>query len=132
MQLLDNFFSDKLAHLVVDIGGGSTNIAIVASATVISSNSLRIAGNAMDEAIRDYVRSHYEMQLGERTAEQVKKQLGTLRANDDAKGERMEVVGKDLSSGMAKMVEIGTDEVRTALEPVLAEIIAGARRAIED
>src|SRR5205085_5949373 len=125
-------YDDERAHLVMDIGGGTTNIAIVASAGVISSTSLRIAGNAMDEAIRDYVRSHYEMQLGERTAEQVKKQLGTLRTSDGAAAERMEVVGKDLSSGMAKVAEIGTDEVRAALESVLAEIITGARRAIED
>jgi rod shape-determining protein MreB len=123
-------YDDERAHLVVDIGGGTTNIAVVASAAIISSASLRVAGNAMDEAIRDYVRSHYEMQLGERTAEHVKKQLGTVRA--DAAEKRMEVVGKDVASGLAKAVELGADEVRGALEPVLAEIVAGARRAIED
>jgi rod shape-determining protein MreB and related proteins len=122
-------YDDERAHLVVDIGGGTTNIAVVASAAVVTSHSLRVAGNAMDEAIRDYVRARYEMQLGERTAEQVKKELGALSA---AGGQRMEVVGKDLSSGLAKAVEIGADEVRTALEPVLTEIVAGARRAIED
>ncbi len=103
-------YDDERAHLVVDIGGGTTNIAIVASAAVVASTSLRVAGNAMDEAIRDYVRARYEMQLGERTAEQVKKELGALSATG---AQRMEVVGKDLSSGMAKAVEIGADEVRT-------------------
>ena len=64
------------------------------------------------------------------SAEQVKTQLGTVRA--DADKPRMEVVGKDLSSGLAKAVELGADEIREALEPALAEIVAGARRAIED
>ena len=123
-------YEDERAHLVIDIGGGTTNIAIVASAAIISSTSLRVAGNAMDEAIRDYVRARYEMQLGERTAEQVKYQIGTVRAAADRPP--MEVVGKDLSSGLAKAVELDADEVRAALEPVLAEIVAGARRAIED
>jgi rod shape-determining protein MreB len=122
---------DERAHLVVDVGGGTTNIAIIASAAIVSSSSLRIAGNAMDDAIREYVRSKYEMQIGERTAEQVKKELG---AGPDGKGEtrRMEVVGKELTSGLAKAVEISSDEVRAALEPVLSEIVAGARRAIEE
>jgi rod shape-determining protein MreB len=125
-------YEDERAHLVVDIGGGTTNIAIIASAAVVASTSLKVAGNAMDEAIRDYVRAHYEMQLGERTAEELKQQLGALDMKGDAAAQRVEVVGKDLATGMAKVVEISADEVRTALEPVLAEIIAGARRAIED
>jgi rod shape-determining protein MreB len=125
-------YEDERAHLVVDIGGGTTNIAIIASATVISSTSLKVAGNAMDEAIRDYVRAHYEMQLGERTAEELKQQLGALDTQGDAAAQRVEVVGKDLATGMAKVVEISAAEVRMALEPVLAEISAGARRAIED
>ena len=124
---------DERAHLVVDIGGGTTNIAIVASGAVVSSSSLRVAGNAMDDAIREYVRAKYEMQLGERTAEQVKKELGASRASDEkTEARRMEVVGKELTSGLAKAVEISSDEVREALEPVLSEIVAGARRAIED
>ncbi|HJR07401.1 MAG TPA: rod shape-determining protein [Pyrinomonadaceae bacterium] len=126
-------YEDERAHLIVDIGGGTTNIAIVAGAAVVSSSSLRVAGNAMDDAIREYVRAKYEMQLGERTAEQVKKELGAMRANDEkTEARRMEVVGKELTSGLAKAVEIGSDEVREALEPVLSEIVAGARRAIED
>ena len=125
---------DERAHLVVDIGGGTTNIAIVASAAVVSSNSLKVAGNAMDDAIREYVRAKYEMQIGERTAEQVKKELGAGLTSGEGRAEarRMEVVGKELTSGLAKAVEISSDEVREALEPVLAEIVAGARRAIEE
>jgi rod shape-determining protein MreB len=122
-------YEDERAHLVVDIGGGTTNVAIIASAAVISSTSLRVAGNAMDEGIRDYLRAHHEMQIGERTAERVKMELGALSADGAT---HMEVVGKDLSSGLPKVVELSAPEVRAAIEPVVNEIIAGARRAIED
>ena len=127
-------YDDERAQRVVDIGGGTTNVAIVASAAVVSSTSLKVAGNTMDEAVRDYVRSKYEMIIGERTAEQVKKQLGAPRAGDDSGAEprRMEIVGKELTTGLAKAVEISSDEVSEALDPVLAEIVAGARRVIED
>jgi rod shape-determining protein MreB len=129
-------FDDEKARLVVDIGGGTTNIAIIASAAVVSSVSLPAAGNAMDEAIRDYIRTTYTMQVGERTAEQVKTELGTaLVADEKAEGQaerRMEVVGKGLTDGSAKAVEISPAEVREALEPVLADIITGVRRVIED
>src|SRR3979409_1370782 len=72
-------FEDEQARLVVDIGGGTTNVAILASGGVISSVSVPAAGNAMDEAIRDYLRIRYALQLGERTAERVKRELGSAR-----------------------------------------------------
>jgi rod shape-determining protein MreB len=129
-------FEDERAHLVVDIGGGTTNIAIIGSAAVVSSVSLPAAGIAMDEALRDYVRTNYTMQIGERTAEEVKKELGTARNDSDEETtivERsMEVVGKELTSGAAKAVELSSREVREAIEPVLSEIIAGVRRVIEE
>jgi rod shape-determining protein MreB len=127
-------FEDESAHLVVDIGGGTTNAAIIASGAVISSVSLPKAGNAMDEAIHDYVRAKYSMLIGERTAEEVKVELGTASALESGKQveeRRLEVVGKDLVDGSAKAVEISSSEVREAIEPVLAEIIEGVRRVIE-
>jgi rod shape-determining protein MreB len=128
--------TDERAHLVVDIGGGTTNIAIIASAAVVSSVSLPAAGNAMDEAVHDYVRGKYSMLIGERTTEEIKMEMGTARTAEDGQkvGEqkKMEAVGKDLVDGSAKAVEISNNEVREAIEPVLAEIIVGARRVIED
>jgi rod shape-determining protein MreB len=122
-------YEDERAHLVVDIGGGTTNVAVIASGAVVSSHSLTAAGNAMDQAICDYVRAKYEMQLGERTAENVKKELSAVGGEDDR---RMEVVGKHVVDGLAKVVEIKAGEVREAIEPVVAEIVAGVRRAIEE
>jgi rod shape-determining protein MreB len=126
-------FDDERAHLVVDIGGGTTNVAIVASGGVVSSMSLTAAGNAMDESIRDYVRSNYCLQIGEYTAEALKRELGALNDEDIPSDERkLQVVGKQLSDGYACAVHITAEEVRGALEPVINEIVAGIRRVIED
>ena len=127
-------FEDEQAHLVVDIGGGTTNIAILASGGVVSSVSVPAAGNSMDEAIQDYLRVRYAVQLGERTAERVKRELGLAAQTEsgDRTEMEMEVVGKQLANGMALPITINSREVRGAIEPVLAEIISAVRRVIED
>lgn len=128
-------FENEQAHLVVDIGGGTTNIAIVASGAVVSSTSLAAAGNKMDEAIQAYVRSKYEMQIGERTAEEVKKELGadvSDLSEQNSEPRTLEIVGKGLTDGMGKVVMFSSDEVSEALEPVIVEIITAVRRAIEE
>jgi rod shape-determining protein MreB and related proteins len=122
---------NERAHLIVDIGGGTTNIAIVASGAVVSSTSLPVAGNQMDEEIRNYVRSKYEMVIGERTAEEVKIALSS-EAGKDEKAPLMEIVGKQITDGMAKAVNITAAEVREAIEPAIVEIIAAARKSIEE
>ena len=125
-------FDDERAHLVVDIGGGTTNVAIVASGGVVSSMSLNAAGNAMDESIRDYVRSNYCLQIGENTAETLKKEMGVLGEAIPVDERKVKIVGKQLSDGSARAVHIDAEEVREALEPVLGEIVAGVRRVVED
>ncbi|MFN2533131.1 MAG: rod shape-determining protein [Pyrinomonadaceae bacterium] len=128
-------FEDERAHLVVDIGGGTTNIAVVASGGVVNSMSLPAAGNAMDEAIRDYVKSKYCLQIGEYTAEMVKKELGAdaEECEEDLFEDRsVEVVGKHLIDGSPCAMKVTPSEVREALEPVVTEIVTGVRRVIED
>ena len=126
-------FDDERAHLVVDIGGGTTNIAIVASGGVVTSMSLTAAGNAMDESIRDYVRSNYCLQIGEYTAEALKRELGALSDDEIPSDERkVQLVGKQLSDGSPCAVHITAEEVREALEAVITEIVGGIRRVIED
>src|SRR5690349_13748133 len=90
-------FEDEQAHLVVDIGGGTTNIAILASGGVINSVSLPAAGNAMDDAIKDYLRLRYAVVFGERTIERVKCELGSASMNGESFGDEMEIVGKQLA-----------------------------------
>jgi rod shape-determining protein MreB len=126
-------FDDERAHLVVDVGGGTTNIAIVASGGVVASTSLAAAGNAMDEAIHDYVRSKYCVHIGECSAEQLKKDLGSMVRDEASESERTrEVVGKHLIDGSACAVQVSRDDVNEAIEPILAEIVSGARRIIEE
>jgi len=125
-------FEDEQARLVVDIGGGTTNVAILASGGVVSSVSLPAAGNAMDEGIRDYLRVRYAVQIGERTAERVKRELGVAWNIFDTPVKEMEIVGKQLANGAAKPITISSNEVRGALEPVLSEIVSAVRRVIED
>lgn len=126
-------FDDERAHLVVDIGGGTTNIAIVASGGVVTSMSLTAAGNAMDESIRDYVRSNYCLQIGEYTAEALKRELGALSDEEIPADERkVQLVGKQLSDGSACAVQITGEEVREALEPTINEIVTGIKRVIEE
>jgi len=125
-------FEDEHAHMVVDIGGGTTNIAILASGGVINSVSLPAAGNAMDDAIRDYLRLRYAVVFGERTVEHVKRELGAAEVNGDWPDRELEIVGKQLANGAGLPVRISSQEVRQALEPVLSEIISAVRRVIED
>lgn len=126
-------FDDEQGRLIVDVGGGTTNIAIVASGGVISSVSLPAAGNAMDDAIRDYLRLRYAVQLGERTAELVKRELGSAsESKANGSDRQLEIVGKQLANGAARPIMINAREVRDALEPVVSEIISAVRRVIED
>ena len=125
-------FEDERAHLVVDIGGGTSNIAVIASGGVVCSVSLPAGGNAMDEAIRDYVRSKYCLHIGESTAEAIKKDLGTLGGDVLNEKHTIEVVGKHLLDGSPCAIEVSPEEVKEALEPLLGEIVVGIRRVIEE
>jgi rod shape-determining protein MreB len=127
-------FDNEQARLIVDIGGGTTNIAILASGGVVNSISIPAAGNAMDESIRDYLRLRYAVQFGERTIERVKRALGSASSDqwDKHLDEELEIVGKQLGNGAALPVSISAREVRNAVQPVVAEIISAVRRVIED
>jgi rod shape-determining protein MreB len=127
-------FDNEQAHLIVDIGGGTTNIAILASGGVVNSVSVPAAGNAMDDAIRDYLRLRYAVQFGERTIERVKRELGSASADqwDQRLDDELEIVGKQLANGAALPIAISAREVRNAVQGVVAEIISSVRRVIED
>jgi rod shape-determining protein MreB len=122
---------DGRAHLIVDIGGGTTNIAIISGGAIVSSKSLRAAGIAMDEAIRDYVRERYDVLLGEQSAQRIKHEL--LGVGGSAKeNPRIEVIGKHVADGLAKSVELTSEKLRRAIEPIVVEIVAGVRKMIEE
>ncbi len=107
--------------MIVDIGGGTTEVAVISLAGIVVSQSVRVGGDKMDEAIAQYVRRKYNLFIGERTAEKVKLSLGNAYPEDEEK--TMEIKGRDLLSGIPKTYEISSSEVREALSDPLQQII---------
>ncbi|QBQ08219.1 rod shape-determining protein MreB [Spiroplasma gladiatoris] len=100
-------------NVVIDIGGGTTDIAIISAGDVVISRSVKVAGNFFDEEIKKYIRSEYNVTIGDRTAENVKKELGSL---SKYKGEKtMSVFGRDIVSGLPKEAVISSEEIRNVL-----------------
>jgi rod shape-determining protein MreB len=106
-------------NMVVDVGGGTTDVAVISLSGIVTSRSIRTGGDKMDEAIINYTKRKYNMLIGERTAEQVKMTIGTASA--DSKPATMEIKGRDLVAGIPKVVVTTSEEVREALvEPIHA------------
>ncbi|RLA92003.1 MAG: rod shape-determining protein, partial [Deltaproteobacteria bacterium] len=107
--------------MIVDIGGGTTEVAVISLAGIVVSHSIRVGGDKMDEAIAQYVRRKYNLFIGERTAEKIKLSLGNAYPDDEEKTK--EIKGRDLLSGIPKTYEISSSEVREALSDPLQQII---------
>src|SRR5687767_5077755 len=105
-------------NIVVDIGGGTTDIAVISLGGIVYARAVRMAGDAMDTAVADYVKRKYNLLIGERTAEEIKIQLGSAFPFDEPLS--MEVRGRNLVQGIPKTITISDEEVRTALEPAVA------------
>ncbi len=128
-------------HMVVDIGGGSTEAAVISLGGVVVHNSVRVAGNKIDEAIANYVRRKFNLLIGERTAEEIKITIGNAfiggAASAKSSGElnelkRMEIRGRDSITGLPRTIELLESQVNEAIKPVLMEMIAGVKRVLED
>ncbi len=116
-------------NMIIDIGGGTTEIAIISMKGIVYSQSVRIGGDVMDDAIQNYVRRHFNMLIGERTAEQIKIEIGS--AMDDGEDKEIEIRGRDLLQGVPKTTMIGTPHVRKALAEPINQIIEAVRLALE-
>jgi rod shape-determining protein MreB len=116
-------------NMVVDIGGGTTGVAVISLAGIVVSKSVRIGGDKMDEAILQYVKRTYNMLIGERTAEEVKIKLGT--AVESGEVGVMKVKGRDLKAGVPKTIEISSEEVREALTEPIISIIEAIKQTLE-
>ncbi len=116
-------------NLIVDIGGGTTEVAVLSLAGVIYCKSVRIAGDKMDETILQHIRKHYNLLIGERRAEEIKINLGSAYPGE---GERtMEVKGRDLVDGFPKSVVLTEDEIREALRDSVMTIVETVRTCLE-
>src|SRR5208283_4618530 len=116
-------------NMVVDIGGGTTDIAVISLSGIVYSKSVRMAGNQMDEAVVTYLKRKYNLLIGERTAEQIKMQLGSAFPLD--KPLSMEIKGRNLIEGVPKTITIEDSEVREALSECVSTIINAIRVALE-
>src|SRR6188474_664653 len=116
-------------NMVVDIGGGTTDIAVVSLSGIVYSRSVRVAGNEMDDAIMQFLKRKYNLLIGERTAEQIKINIGSAYPLD--RELKMEIKGRNLIEGVPKTVEINDSEIREALSECVATIMNAIRVALE-
>jgi rod shape-determining protein MreB len=121
---------DPGGNLIVDVGGGTTEVAVISLAGVIFCTSVRVAGDEMDEAILQHVRKHYNLLIGERQAEELKIALGSA-CPDESEPRSMEVKGRDLADGIPKTIVLGEEEVREALRECVMTIIETVRTCLE-
>lgn len=119
-------------NMIVDIGGGTTDVAVVSMSGMVTNVTLKVAGDKLDEAIINYVRRHHNMMIGERTAEQIKIRLGSVWVNDTGEAEpTMDMKGRDLITGVPKSIELSSREVRDALADGARGIVEAVKATLE-
>lgn len=118
--------------MVVDIGGGTTEIAVISLGGIVVSRSLRIAGTEMDEAITNYMRLRHGILLGERTAEELKIQIGSVYKPKNVQDRMAVVRGRDIETGLPRSLKVTEAEVREALAPIAAQIIEAIVETLEE
>ena len=115
--------------MVVNVGGGTSEIGVIALSGIVADASIRVAGNELDEAIMGYIRKSRNLLIGEATAESVKIQIGSAYAMEQER--EMDVTGRDLVNGIPKTVRVGSAEIRDCIQEPVQAIVAAVRRALE-
>jgi len=116
-------------NMVIDIGGGTTDVAVLSMGDIVTASSIKVAGDKFDQAIMSYFKRKYNMLIGERTAEELKMTIGTVFP--DARHDKMDIRGRDLVSGLPVSVTVESEEVREALKDPISSIIATAKNVLE-
>jgi rod shape-determining protein MreB len=116
-------------NMVIDIGGGTTEIAVIALSGIVSDTSIRVGGDELDQAIVQFMRKNYNLLVGEPTAEAIKIKIGSAAPTGDER--EMEVKGRDLVSGIPKTVRVHSSEIREAVQEPIQQIVDAVRRALE-
>ena len=124
--------TEPLGSMVVDIGGGTTEVAVLSLGGIAYTSSVRVGGDKMDEAVVSFVRRNYNLLIGESTAERIKKEIGTAIPPLDNIGVRLRVKGRDLVNGIPKEIEISQKQIGEALAEPVAAIIEAVRLALEN
>ena len=121
--------TEPIGNMIVDIGGGTTEVAVISLAGVVFSRSVRSGGDKMDEAISQYIKRRYNLLIGERTAELVKITIGSASPTEET--HTMEIKGRDLVAGVPKVVELSAEEIRDSLIEPTNQIVEAVRVALE-
>ncbi|HZH59602.1 MAG TPA: rod-share determining protein MreBH [Metabacillus sp.] len=121
---------EPIANVIVDIGGGTTEVAIISFGGVVTCHSIRIGGDQLDEDIIQYVRKHYNLLIGERTAEQMKMEIGYALIEHEK--ETMDIRGRDLVTGLPKTITVSSTEMQVAMKESLLHILEAIRATLED
>ncbi|HEX5040368.1 MAG TPA: rod shape-determining protein [Candidatus Limnocylindria bacterium] len=124
--------SEPSGSLVVDIGGGTTEVAVISLGGIVVSRSVRIGGDEMDTDIVAFARREYNLLMGERTAEEIKIAVGSAYPTEGDDERTVTFRGRDLLTGLPRSVEVGSDQIREALEPSIAQIIDAIKETIEE
>jgi len=120
---------EPTGSMVVDIGGGTTEVAIISLGGIVTSQSIRIAGDEMDDAIITYIRKNYNLMIGDRTAETIKMEVGSAGMPDGIGN--MEIRGRDLLTGLPKTIEVTPDEIAEALKDTVFAIVEAVKNTLE-
>ncbi len=123
--------TEASGNMIVDIGGGTTEVAVISLAGIVYAQSVRVGGDKLDEAIVQYMKRKYNLLIGERTAEGVKIGIGSVFAAPGEAQTTMEIKGRDLVSGIPKTMEVGSDEIREAMSEPINTIVEAVRIALE-
>lgn len=121
--------TEPTSNMVLDIGGGTTEVAVISLAGIVYSKSVRVGGDKMDEAILQQIKRKYNLLIGERTAELIKTTIGNAFAGDQVA--KMQIKGRDLVSGIPKIIEIDSDEVRESITEQIETILETVKMALE-
>ncbi len=121
--------TEPSGNMIVDIGGGTTEVAIISLAGIVYSKSVRVGGDKLDEAVKNHMRRKYNLLIGERTAEMIKCTIGTAAPTEEVM--TMEVKGRDQVAGLPKTLEVNSDEIRMALQEPINQIVETVRTALE-
>ena len=124
--------TEPIGSMIVDIGGGTTEVAVLSLRGLAFTTSVRVGGDKMDEAIVSYVRRNHNLLIGETTAERVKTEIGTAKMPADGVGRTLEIKGRDLMNGVPKEITINQAQIAEALSEPVSQIIEGVRDALEN
>ncbi len=117
-------------HMIIDIGGGTSEVAIISLGGIVKSESLRVAGDKIDQAIADYIKNKYNLAIGEQTAEEIKVKIGTALPEKEEK--KLEIRGRDLISGLPQNIKISSNEIAVAISERLREITEIVKKVLRE